>query len=186
MSLDGEKMVNCYYYDFYARKRPIGYRNFCNKYGGYFEKSAEMFSKRKDFDPKKFVHALMIEGFIYPQQFPIEKNWEKYERNKDSFTEENDEMILAKMIVSSVKELNGRTVEEYLKNSFNQFPIFSGEQNFSLGVFLFSKYFERFYNKNIDKFEKPINIKILRIKFFQYKRIIDKIKEVLKDDYYSF
>ena len=185
-SIAAIQMSNYYYYNYYKKTRPIGFRNFNNKYHRFFEKANDMFSGRPEFNPFAFIYSIMLEGFIYPQQIPVEKNWETYERNKASYSEEESEAItLAKEIVSGAKALNGRTVKEFLENSFNKYDMINGGGNYSKRIFFFSKEFRSFYEDNEGKFNRTYDFSIMRQRVFAYPKIIKKIKEILKDDYFE-
>lgn len=182
--MNSELMAREYYYNYYKEKRPIGFNNFYNKYKKYFDNTDNMFGQRKEFSPEAFIHAILLEGFVYPQQLPIEKNWEIYERNKSSYKKENEDIILAKNIVSAYKNLKSGTVETFLNSPFNRLAIFNGKQSFPIDFFFFSKYFISFYKEHENDFKVKYNIQIGRVKYFQYKKIIEKIKEILGEDYY--
>src|SRR5574344_1417154 len=130
-----EQMANYYYSNYYSKKRPIGYRNFYNKYGKYFEEAEDYFARRDGFDPYLFVKANMIEGFKWPQQLKVSKAWEDFERNKDGCKEESEGVSLAHEIVSGLKQLNGESVENFLKKEYNVYQIENNIQQFSIRAF---------------------------------------------------
>lgn len=180
-------MCDEYYFKHYKKYRPIGFRNFEKKYFCYFERASESFCVRAEFKPKDFINSVLAEGFIYPQQLSQEKNYKIYLRNKAEFAEklldESDEKKLVKRVVNIFVFLNNRKIEQITKSVIlsNDFIAAYADDNLDLCVYCFSKAFKEFAEKErmmIDFAREQRNIK-------RYKRVFNKIKEKLGDDFFE-
>ena len=178
-------MCEHYYFTYYKKYRPIGHKNFEKRYLKYFEKAAQMFCVREDFKPKGFIDSVLAEGFIYPTQIPIEKNWKTYQRNSIEYAqeikEEKPDVTMAKRVVNIFTYLHGRAISQ-ITNS----PMLSQDlikdydnDNLDLCVYCFSKSFMDFAEKS----SFIIDFKKEQSKIKKYQKIFDKIKEKLGEDF---
>ncbi len=185
VGMNARIMCEHYYFTYYKNYRPIGHRNFEKKYLKYFIKAAEMFCVREDFKPKGFIDSVLAEGFIYPTQIPVERNWKIYQRNSVEYAQEKKKekpgVIMAKRIAGIFSYLNNRSIEQIVNSPFISQDLISGYANDTLDlcVYCFSKSFMQFAEREgmiIDFKQEQSTIK-------KYKKIVEKIKEKLNEDF---
>lgn len=170
ISLNERKVLlkNNYNYQFYP------------KYIKFFNKAAEMFSLREDFEAELFIDSVLAEGFLYPPQIPQEKNWKIYLRNS-----QEKEIIVNNSFETAVKVkdffvfLGKRKISDLLNDYFNKVKILNdyGNDHLDLSVLCFSKSFKEFSKKEnmmIDFKEEQSKIN---------EKIKNKIKEKLGEDF---
>lgn len=203
--LVAKQMCDIYFYKYYvpilakkeAQKREISdseskqlvkslYFQFRQKNLKYFIKASEMFSARKDFTTSEdFISAILNESFVYPPQLTTEGIWRTFLRNKGQFVSENrsELFILAENVKKFFVFLNGRTIEMILSNIITANQILSdyGNANLDLTVLCFSKVFKEFSKKE----RMDIDFKSEQSKIKKYKKIVDKIKEKLNEDFFE-
>ena len=159
---------------------------FRNKNLKYFIQVSENFSGRKEFTSgEDFIDSILNENFVYPTQLMCEKNWKIFLRNKGEFSkkEQGEAVILANNIKRFFVFLNGRSIKTVLDNLITSNQIISDydNDNLDLTVLSFSKKFKEFSEKN----EMIIDFKQEQGKIKKYKKIFDKIKEKLEDDFFE-
>lgn len=185
VDINAKIMCKHYYFTYYKSYRPIGHRNFEKKYLKYFIKAAEMFCVRQGFKPEGFVDSVLAEGFVFPMQFPYERNWEVFQRNKVEFAQEKvvekPSVVLARRVAGIFSYLNNRTIEQITSSPFTSQDLITdyADDNLDLCVYCFSKSFIDFAKKEniiIDFAEEQNKIK-------KYKKIFEKIKEKLGNDF---
>lgn len=164
-----ELLKNNYNYQFYP------------KYIKYFNKAAEMFAIREDFNANLFIDLILSNDFLYPPQIPQEKNWKTYLRNSQEKEVVNSSFETAVKVKDFFLFLGKRSVFDLLKDYFNKIKILNdyGEGKLDLSVLCFSKSFKEFAKKEnmmIDFFEEQNKIN---------EKIKNKIKEKLNDDFFE-
>ena len=153
---------------------------FCKKNFKYFLKAAEMFSEREGFEAELFIDSVLGEGFLYPPQIPVERNWKIYLRNsQEKEVVSNTVIDDAKRVKRFFAFLNGRSIKD-ITNSYilsqdlcKQYA----DDTLDLIVLCFSKSFKEFSKKErmfIDFSDEQSKIDI---------RLKNKIKEKLGDDF---
>lgn len=158
---------------------------FCKTYKKYFDAAADMFASREEFDARTFIDAVLGEGFLFPAQIPVEKNWKIYLRNSQE-TEEH--IVRGTTLADTIKNaksffafLNGRKIKDICNS-----PILSqdliddyAQDELNLTVLCFSKSFKKFSEKEnmiIDFKEEQSKID---------ERLKEKIKKKLEDDFFE-
>lgn len=201
------QMCDQYFYKFYinilaekeSKKRNISkeegiqlvkssnlYWAFRNKNLKYFIEVSENFSARKEFTSgEDFINSILNENFVYPPQLVNENNWKIFLRNKNEFSKKEQKEII--VVANNVKKffvfLNGRSIENLLNNVImcNQIISDYDNDNLDLTVLCFSKKFKEFSEKE----GMIIDFKQEQCKIKEYKKIIEKIKEKLNDDFFE-
>lgn len=186
VGINARIMCEHYYFNYYKKYRPIGVKNFTNKYLKYFIKAAEMFCIRDDFKPKGFIDSILVEGFIYPTQIPVERNWKTYQRNSLEYAQEPKKQIspeaeMVHRVVNVFTFLHDRTIKQMVSSPMLNKVFISDydNDNLDLCVYCFSKSFQEFSEKEsfiIDFKEEQDKIK-------KYQKIYNKIKDKLGDDF---
>ena len=163
---------------------------FVKKYFKYFEQTARMFCVRNNFYAQRFIESFFYgEGVKYTQQLPYERNWEKY-KSYISNTKNNDsneeEVIYAKKLVSSARVFEKyEDMNDFLnKGGYYLQQIKKGYNDFDDLIFWFSKTFNDYYIEHKDEFVSK-NPEVIRAGLLTIgsKKIINKIKQILKEDY---
>jgi len=175
------------YYPFYFKKYPRTKKQVYSKFYNSFYKTASLFCIRDGFDPEKFVKSQMMEEFKFPQQFCNEKAWDDYIDKLPVLGEIDPELEIVEKIVSAGLELKRyETVEKWLSIIVNQRMLEEGKMRFTPYLFAFSSTFIKYcHDNNIIVYDLPsLRDKVNALK--SSKKIIAKIKEVLKDDYFTF
>lgn len=176
-----------FYFRHYVKKYPRSKYVFIKKFHHYFTKAASMFMIRDGYDAYKLVESFFMDGFKFPSQFPVEYTWERYENyysGLKTINEDSRVVSLVKEIISGANQIKKLgSVEKVIEENKNY--IFKNLQTFQLRIFFFSKTFEKFYNENIDSFEKKYDFPVMRYEVLTYPKIDGKIRNVLKDDYFK-
>lgn len=175
-------MCQHYYFDYYKSYRPIGIKNFENRYFKFFYNASMMFCNRDDFNPEIFISSVMAEGFLYPTQIPVEKNWKIFQRNESEFrpkTKKSKDYEDAKKVAEFFTWLNGRSIKTILENPFTRLDIVNND-SLDLCVLCFSKIFKKFSES--EEYPFIIDFKKERSKITNVK-LLKKIKEKLGDDF---
>lgn len=176
-------MCDFYYHNYYKRK--IGYINFQKKYLKYFEYIEDTYGGTPNFDPKNYIAANMIDGFKYPQQLTTNACYLNARNAKIYKPEEDEQIVFARQMKSFVEQLKGQTVEQYLKNGFNCLDLYSIKDESLIRFLCFSKNFGYFLDENEGKFDKIIRPENYRARVNAYPRLVNKLKEILGDDWYG-
>lgn len=160
------------------------YTGWEKKHQKEFEKIALMFCDREEFEPNDFIDAVLADDFLFPAQIAQEKYWKVYLRNSSENTNENDlseDIALAKRVKSIFVYLNGRTIEQITTNPFvkNDLIQMYAEDTIDLIVYCFSKSFIKFAKQNSMLIDFKKEQSILK----EHKKILDKVKEKLGEDY---
>jgi hypothetical protein len=140
-------------------------------------------------NPYKFISTIFQErGMLYPPQLDTKENWEIYKLAKDIEVYDRETEIARKLlvtfnIVKDWSKINGFDISNYsafLKNIKNKFLLHRHDINPEL--FLFTK---SFYNNLTQKERNEIipNGEVKRMIIFSHKKILDKLKEILKDEF---
>lgn len=164
-----ELLKNNYNYQFYP------------KYIKYFNKAAEMFAIREDFNANLFIDSILSNDFLYPPQIPQEKNWKTYLRNSQEKEIVNSSFETAVKVKDFFLFLGKRKISDLLNDYFNKVKILNdyGNDRLDLSVLCFSKSFKEFSKKEnmmIDFKEEQSKIN---------EKIKNKIKEKLNDDFFE-
>lgn len=175
------------YYPFYFKKYPRSKAYLRGKLYPYFIKVSKLFCIREKFDAKKFIKIQMMDGFKFPQQMANEKAWSDYIEKLPLLEEKDPEIDIVEKIVSAAIELKRYgTVDKWLTLIVNQRMVEEGKMKFVPYLFAFSfAFIEYFYNNCIFSYD----LISLREEVFSLKnssKIVEKIKQILKDDYYTF
>lgn len=186
IEMNARIMCEHYYFNYYKQYRPIGHKNFEKRYLKYFVKSSEMFCVRDGYKPKGFIDSILAEGFIYPQQIPVEKNWKTFERNSIEFAQEpkkklSPDVEMAHRVVNIFTYLHNRTIKQMVSSPLLSQDFIIGYDNDSLDlcVYCFSSSFMEFSKKE----NMIIDFNLEQSKIKKYKKIFNKIKEKLGDDF---
>lgn len=191
INIESHKLSEAYY-PFYIEKYPRNKFQVYNKYKQFFIKAAQLFCIRDNYDANKLITAFMMDGFKFPQQLPNEKVWETYLNYLPAIKEKKSKDIeIAENIINAAIVLKRYgSIEEYFKLTINKISLFKNSLQFNPLLLCFSEWFEDFYNKNYKSFEYDLDIEKYRKEVYNLEnnsdKIINKIKEILKDDYYLF
>lgn len=153
-----------------------------SKWWPYFEKVIDKFCDRENWDPSVFIEAQFFfkGGKVYPPELPTEKSWKNFLDYLNYKEKESDEETTVKNALngfSSVKNFCLKNnipfgVSEYIDNDYNRKKIERNE--IPIHFFLFSKVFNKKFNIKDD-----IKKTLVR----SNKKLLEKIKNVLKEDY---
>ena len=150
----------------------------------YFENTVDLFSNREEWDVNKFIKCMFdYYGDIWPAQLPQEKNWKIYIEYKNKY-EKNIYKEIAEELLSTYNRVKIATKGDYKKYfEEKRHEILRG--NTSVLFFLFCKsFYSSFSEEEINKIygeNKDIELRKNYIK--TNKKIINKLKEVLNDDF---
>ena len=176
------------YYKYYYKRYPRTKQYVYNKYRAAFEKAAQMFCIRDNYNADLLIDSFMLDGFKFPYQLPNEKVWSTFINYLPGLHKEKSEDIqIAEEILSAfivIKRFN--TVKNFLDNKSNQLALFKNKQNYSILLLTFSKSFWEFYDNNYKSFEYDIDVEKIRNKIFALdnsEKILSYIKHFLGDDY---
>lgn len=200
------KISNYYFFNYYIKrhidpdvvlheneiKKLFGWQyenKFLPKNLKYFKKLVEDHKLDMSFDYKKFIDISIKYSidynvdFPYPPQIVSDAAWKAYERNKVESIKIKDTFY--KDLIERVKLffvfLNGRKIADVLNNPIlsNRIVNSYADDSIDLCVYCFSKSFMEFAKNNdmlIDFNKEQAIIK-------KYEKLLDKIKEKLKDDF---
>lgn len=195
------RKLSDFYYPYYMEERypgatknftPVNIKFWQNKvffaYKKYFEKAAQMFCIRENFDAEKFIKSFMLDGFKYPQQMCNEYVWQTYIKYVPAIhNEKSDEKKVVEEIVEAALELKrNNSIKEWMNKKSNQIAISQNKIKFSPLLLAFSSSFIDFclLNKCDYYYDFPLMRKrVLDLNISE--KILIKIKEVLKEDYYK-
>jgi exonuclease I len=193
------KMALRYYFKYYVPQRnpavaeattieqrkellSFQYNKFLEKNLKYFNKVEEMFASKEEFEPETFIDAVLGEGFLYPPQLPVAKNWKIYLRNsQETETTTSSALNDAKAAKAFFGFLNGRTIKDITTSLILKNDLLDEYANdkLDLTVLCFSKAFKELAEKErmmIDFSEEQSKIDY---------RIKEKIKEKIGDDFFE-
>lgn len=152
----------------------------------YFEKIAMMFCNRDGFEPENFIDAVLADKFLYPAEISQEKYWKVYLKNSIEINNNEDDDVSEEIaIIRRVKRifvyLDNRTIKEVTTNYFVRKDLIQeyAEGTIDLIVYCFSKSFKEFAEKESMMIDFKKEQSILK----EHKKILDKVKEKLGEDY---
>lgn len=153
-----------------------------SKWWIYFEQTIDKFSNREGWDPNFFIEAqFFFKGNkLYPPELPTEKSWKNFLDYLNYKQKENDEETIVRNVVNGfisvrnycLKNDISFSISEFINNEYNKKKIERNE--LPIHFFLFSKTF----NNN---FSIKDDIKKTLVR--SNKKLLEKIKDVLKEDY---
>lgn len=183
---DAVELARQYYYQ-YRKFRPARIETFISKKGKwwpYFFEAADKFSRREEWDCESFVKSQFDKrDMIFPPQLKTDQAWEIFLEYGYRNKKEPEEITLAKSLLSGAKTLKEKTVKEFLSDKGNVLRFYNDSFTFDIRFFCFSKTFIEFYEENEEKFERRINIELLKIRVRQYQRLVDTIRKKLGEDF---
>lgn len=181
-------MLSDYYYPYYYKKYKRNKSQVYNKYKTYFIKAASMFCIREQYDAEKLINSFMIDGFKYPQQLCNENVWNTYVNYLPGLhnKKQKDVEVVENIVNAGIILKREKTVENWLNKKINQLALQNNSVNFDLTLFSFSHIFTSYcktahLNIDINKLRNNVLLLDNRIKT----KVIDKIKDLLRDDYYK-
>ena len=200
---DARKLCEYYYPYYYEHVKKIDVKSLTDKdkkkhndkvffmFKKYFIETVQKFALREHYDPELFVKAILIDKFRVPPQFPLDYIWKLYLDYLPGLTKDAKESIKIakelKLAVLSIKDYGG-TVESWLKEPYNQYIAKRNSLPFSMILFAFSSKFIMFcVNNNLDNiydFEGQRQ-RIFSLPCEDGMLLLNKIKDILKDDYYD-
>lgn len=153
-----------------------------SKWWPYFEETLNKFSERESWNPSIFIEAqFFFKGNkVFPPELPTEKSWKNFLDYLNFKQKESDEETIVRNVVNGfisvrnfcLKNNTSFSVLEYINNDYNKKKI--ERQEIPIHFFLFSKTFNNQYNLKED-----IKKTLVR----SNKKLLEKIKIVLKEDY---
>ena len=194
------RKLSDFYYPYYMEKRYPGAMNdfsdvntkyWQNKiffsYKKWFERAARMFCIREQYNAEKLIQAFLLDGFKYPQQLGVEQVWNTYIKYLPGLhTKKDKEKEIVENLVGAILEVKRRgKVKDWLNLKINQNMVLAKEIKFDPTILAFSYSFIEFCDKN----KLDYNLEEMRKNIFDLnssKKIIDKIKSFLEDDYYLY
>lgn len=175
------------YYPLYVKKYPRTRSQVYKKFYSYFRKTASLFCIRESFDSEKFIKSQMIEDFKFPTQFPNEMAWAKYQEYLPTFKEKSPEIEIVEKIVNASLELKHyEGMEDWLKFTQNQEMVIEDRMKVSPLLFSFSTTFCDFCKENCPEVYDLQGMRRLVLSQKCGKKLLEKIKEILKNDYVMF
>ena len=151
------------------------------KWWKYFEETIDKFSGREDWNPAIFVKCQFeCFGKIYPSQLTSERAWETFKAYKFRFDETIDKQTqIVENVLKGYKAVKSFcinkkipfSVSEFLKDNFNNRQLEIGA--YPIHFFVFSQSYINIYGGN----------EIKRMVVAQNYKLMEKIREVLKDDF---
>lgn len=183
---DALEIARQYYYQ-YVKHRPIRMEVFLSKKGKwwkYFFETADKFSRRKEWDCCSFVKSQFDKNtMVYPPQLKTDEAWKTFLEYGYRNKEEPEELELARSLLSGISVLKKDSVENFLNNKGNLLRLMNGSNSYDIRAFCFSKFFTEFYQDNEYKFDKKINIDLLKIRVRNYPRLVESLRSFFKDDF---
>ena len=178
------------YYPYYFKKYKRNKYQVYNKYKQYFEKIAQMFCIRENYNAKHFIEANQMDGFKFPQQMCNELSWKAYvDYSPCLYEEKSKEVVIIENLMSANIELkrNGN-VKKWLSKKVNQIALEQNQAKIDLTLFSFSKEFNKYcklnnLNYNLDNLRNNV---LLLDNIDNKNKIINKIKSILQEDYYTY
>jgi hypothetical protein len=142
-------------------------------------------------DPYKFISIIFQErGMLYPPQLNTKENWEIYNLTKDIEVYDREMEIARKLLStlnavkdwSKIRGFDSANYAAFLENGKNKLLLHRHDINPEL--FLFTK---SFYKDLTQKERNEIipNGEIKRAIIFSHKKILNRLKETLKNEYYG-
>jgi len=187
IQIEANKLLSAYY-PFYFKRYPRRLSQLKEKFFSYFIKIASMFCIRNDYDSDKFIEASLMDGFKFPQQLCNEQAWKTYLNYLPCLHDKKDEEVLVvEGIVNAaitIKRVGG--FSNWLKSPINQQMVIEENMPFEDLLPSFSKSFIDFCNEECgDNYDFETTRKYV-LSFKNSDKILNKIKEVLGNDYYLF
>ena len=183
---DATELARNYYYQ-YVKLRPARIETFISKKGKwwkYFFEAADKFSRREGWDSEVFIKCQFDKNdMVYPPQLKTDKAWETFLEYKVRNQEVPEELELARSLFSGVSVLKKGTIREYLNNNGNKLRLMNGSFTYDIRAFCFSRTFNEFYEDNEEKFDRRINIELLKIRVRNYPRLIESLKKRFGEDF---
>lgn len=183
---NAREMARQYFYC-YIKHHPARIDTFISKKGKwwkYFFEAADKYSRREEYDCESFIKSQFDKkDMIYPPQLKTDDAWKTFLEFGFRNVKESEELTLAKSLKSGSQSLKEKTVEEFLKDKGNLLRFYNNSYGFDIRFFCFSKTFNEFYYDNEEKFDKKININLLKQLVRNYPRLVEALKKKLGDDY---
>lgn len=178
-----KRKIEDIFFEKYNRK--INKKIFLEKNKKYFYNFALKVYERDNINLEKLIEVLfrINNNEVFPPMLNNDKIFEYYENLKNEIIIDNEEDELEKELEIGVKKLKNKSIKDFLEKPGNKFDVLSNK--FNLRLFCFSKYFNIWYEDNEDKFNKRINLFNCRYRVIKYAKLVKKIKEYLKEDYYE-
>lgn len=153
-----------------------------SKWWNFFLKVANNYSHEKDWNAYIFIAAQFEEkGKILPYQLIEKDAYETYKLYRHRFEADTDKKIVTNLLLTyrRVKESNS-SIRVFLEDKKNQ--LFIQRKNINPQLFFLCK---SFYELGLDKqFEKE-EIDNKRAVIFANKKILNKMKEILGDEFFK-
>lgn len=148
-----------------------------SKWYKYFLNTVLMFSDEPDWDAKEFIRTNFEQrGKIYPSQLPNKYSWQIYQEYKEN-KKFSDEKNLIYILLEDFKKAKSYDFDlDKMAYIINNNEI----SNYFLSIF---KPFVEYNKKN--KVVSDLTLSAKRIKVKENKKLYDKLKEVLGDNFYG-
>lgn len=187
IEIEANKLLDKYYPFYYKRYHRNKYQ-IKAKFMPYFISAAKLFCVREGYDAEKLIESFMLDGFKFPTQLPNELVWKTYINYAPAIqNKKSEEIEIVENIVNAAIEIKrAGSVKEWLNKKINQKMVIEDKLKFNPLLLAFSTTFLDFCKKECYDTYNPEYMRRLVLSQKSSEKILAKIKDVLKSDYYLF